>query len=112
MGYPYGHTLACPMYGASYLTTFKDDNTRYKHEYLISHKLEPSAWFKNFKNLAENQLDKTIKALRIYHSREYLFDKFNKIYKDRMINIPLSIPYRTPTKLSVGEIKYDLFGHA
>ncbi|GJV16648.1 retrotransposon protein, putative, ty1-copia subclass [Tanacetum coccineum] len=50
--------------GASYFITFTDDYSRYRYVYLLKHKLEVFETFKVFKNEVENQLGKTIKALR------------------------------------------------
>ncbi|GJV11806.1 retrotransposon protein, putative, ty1-copia subclass [Tanacetum coccineum] len=50
--------------GASYFITFKDDYSRYGYVYLLKHKHEVFETFKVFKNEVENQLGKTIKALR------------------------------------------------
>ena len=57
---------------ASYFITFIDDFTRYGHVYLISHKSEAISCFMKSINLVENQLDKTIKALRTNRGRGYL----------------------------------------
>ncbi|GJZ77945.1 retrotransposon protein, putative, ty1-copia subclass [Tanacetum coccineum] len=50
--------------GASYFITFMDDYSRYSYVYLLKHKHEVFETFKVFKNEVENQLGKTIKALR------------------------------------------------
>ncbi|GKA85520.1 retrotransposon protein, putative, ty1-copia subclass [Tanacetum coccineum] len=50
--------------GASYFITFTDDYSRYGYVYLLKHKHEVFETFKVFKNEVENQLEKTIKALR------------------------------------------------
>ncbi|GJV29151.1 retrotransposon protein, putative, ty1-copia subclass [Tanacetum coccineum] len=50
--------------GASYFITFTDDYSRYGYVYLLKHKHEVFETFKVFKNEVENQLGKTIKALR------------------------------------------------
>ncbi|GJZ23970.1 retrotransposon protein, putative, ty1-copia subclass, partial [Tanacetum coccineum] len=49
---------------ASYFITFTDDYSRYGYIYLLKHKHEVFETFKVFKNEVENQLEKTIKALR------------------------------------------------
>ncbi|GJX81817.1 retrotransposon protein, putative, ty1-copia subclass [Tanacetum coccineum] len=49
---------------ASYFITFTDDYSRYGYVYLLKHKHEVFETFKVFKNEVENQLGKTIKALR------------------------------------------------
>ncbi|GJR38489.1 retrotransposon protein, putative, ty1-copia subclass [Tanacetum coccineum] len=50
--------------GASYFITFIDDYSRYGYVYLLKHKHEVFETFKVFKNEVENQLGKTIKAIR------------------------------------------------
>nr|GEV62971.1 retrotransposon protein, putative, Ty1-copia subclass [Tanacetum cinerariifolium] len=50
--------------GASYFITFTDDYSCYGYVYLLKHKHEVFETFKVFKNEVENQLEKTIKALR------------------------------------------------
>ncbi|GJR61584.1 retrotransposon protein, putative, ty1-copia subclass [Tanacetum coccineum] len=50
--------------GANYYVTFTDDFSRYGYVYLIKHKHEVFEMFKTFQNEVENQLGKTIKALR------------------------------------------------
>ncbi|GJZ32376.1 retrotransposon protein, putative, ty1-copia subclass [Tanacetum coccineum] len=49
---------------ASYFIILTDDYSRYGYVYLLKHKYEVFETFKVFKNEVENQLGKTIKALR------------------------------------------------
>ncbi|GKF73449.1 retrotransposon protein, putative, ty1-copia subclass, partial [Tanacetum coccineum] len=51
--------------GASYFITFTDDYSRDGYVYLLKHKHDVFETFKVFKNEVENQLGKTIKALRL-----------------------------------------------
>ncbi len=74
-------------HGAYYFITFIDDYTRYGYIYLISHKSQALGCFKTFMNLAENQLDKKIKALRTDSGREYLSDKFKILLIKKKMNI-------------------------
>nr|GEY24735.1 retrotransposon protein, putative, Ty1-copia subclass [Tanacetum cinerariifolium] len=60
--------------GASYFITFTDDYSRYGYVYL--HKHEVFETFKVFKNEVENQLGKTIKALRSDRGGEYISQEF------------------------------------
>ncbi|GJT82894.1 retrotransposon protein, putative, ty1-copia subclass [Tanacetum coccineum] len=73
--------------GASYFITFTDDYSCYGYVYLLKHKHEVFETFKVFKNEVENQLRKTIKALR----------------SDRGLGIEALVkqisPDRTPTKI-------------
>ena len=63
-------------HGASYFITFIDDFTRCGHVYLVSHKSEVLDCFRQFMNLVENQMVRTIKTLRTNHGREYLSKQF------------------------------------
>nr|GEY25597.1 putative retrotransposon protein [Tanacetum cinerariifolium] len=51
--------------GVSYFITFMDGYSRYGYVYLLKHKHEVFETFKVFKNEVENQLGKTIIALRL-----------------------------------------------
>ncbi|GJZ39587.1 retrotransposon protein, putative, ty1-copia subclass [Tanacetum coccineum] len=62
--------------GANYYVTFTDDFSRYGYVYLIKHKHEVFEMFKTFQNEVENQLGKTIKALRSNRRGEYLTQEF------------------------------------
>nr|GEU44353.1 hypothetical protein [Tanacetum cinerariifolium] len=53
-------------HGASYFITFMDYYNHYGYIYFLKHKHEVFETFKVFKNEVENQLGKTIKALRSY----------------------------------------------
>ena len=59
-------------HGGFYFITFIDDYTRYGHVYLISHNFEALDCFRRYMRLVENQLDKSIKALKTDRGREYL----------------------------------------
>ncbi|GJV48943.1 retrotransposon protein, putative, ty1-copia subclass, partial [Tanacetum coccineum] len=61
---------------ANYYVTFIDDFGRYGYVYLIKHKHEVFEMFKTFQNEVENQLGKTIKALRSDRGGEYLSQEF------------------------------------
>ncbi|GKD32462.1 retrotransposon protein, putative, ty1-copia subclass, partial [Tanacetum coccineum] len=65
--------------GASYFITFTDDYSRYGYVYLLKHKHEVFETFKVFKNEVENQLGKTIKAIRSDRGGEYICREF-KVY--------------------------------
>ncbi|GJV35928.1 retrotransposon protein, putative, ty1-copia subclass [Tanacetum coccineum] len=69
--------------GASYFITFTDDYSRYGYVYLLKHKHEVFETFKVFKNEVENQLGKTIKALRSDRGGEY-------ISQENLTTLPLS----------------------
>ncbi|KAD5961454.1 hypothetical protein E3N88_12927 [Mikania micrantha] len=64
--------------GKRYFITFIDDFSRYGYVYLISHKHEAFEVFKTFQKEVENQLGKTIKAIRSDRGGEYLSYEFEK----------------------------------
>ena len=72
---------------------FIDDYTRYGHVYLISHKSEALDCFRQYMRLVENQLDKSIKALRTDRGREYLFKQFRELRDEKGITRQLTMPY-------------------
>ena len=43
--------------------------------------------------LVENQLDKSIKALKTDHGREYLFEQFKELCDEKGIARQLTMPY-------------------
>ncbi|GJR87891.1 retrotransposon protein, putative, ty1-copia subclass [Tanacetum coccineum] len=88
--------------GASYFITFTDDYSRYGYVYLLKHKHEVFETFKVFKNEVENQLGKTIKALRSDRDGEYISQKFNDYLKTCGIVQQLTPPY-TPQHNGVSE---------
>ena len=62
--------------GANYFVTFTDDFSRYGYVYLIKHKHEVFETFKSYQHEVENQLEKTIKALRSDRGGEYMSQEF------------------------------------
>ncbi|GJV18677.1 retrotransposon protein, putative, ty1-copia subclass [Tanacetum coccineum] len=88
--------------GASYFITFTDDYSRYGYVYLLKHKHEVFETFKVFKNEVENQLVKTIKALRSYRGGEYITQDFKDYLKACGIIQQLTPPY-TPQHNGVFE---------
>ncbi|GJY34808.1 retrotransposon protein, putative, ty1-copia subclass [Tanacetum coccineum] len=88
--------------GASYFITFTDDYSRYGYVYLLKHKHEVFETFKVFKNEVENQLGKTIKALRSDRGGEYISQEFKDYLKDCGIVQQLTPPY-TPQHNGVSE---------
>ncbi|GKB50069.1 retrotransposon protein, putative, ty1-copia subclass [Tanacetum coccineum] len=79
--------------GASYFITFTDDYSRYGYVYLLKHKHEVFETFKVFKNEVENQLEKTIKALRSDRGDEYISQEFKDYLKTCGIVQQLTPPY-------------------
>nr|GEW78166.1 hypothetical protein [Tanacetum cinerariifolium] len=67
--------------GASYFITFTNDYSHYGYVYLLKHKHEVLETFKVFKNEMENQLGKTIKALRLDRRGEYIIQEFKDYLK-------------------------------
>nr|GEW29327.1 hypothetical protein [Tanacetum cinerariifolium] len=88
--------------GASYFITFTDDYSRYGYAYLLKHKHEVFETFKVFKSEVENQLGKTIKAIRSDHGGEYISQEFKDYIKSCGIVQQLTPPY-TPQHSGVSE---------
>ncbi|GJU66512.1 retrotransposon protein, putative, ty1-copia subclass [Tanacetum coccineum] len=88
--------------GASYFITFTDDYSRYGYVYLLKHKHEVFETFKVFKNEVENQLGKTIKALRSDRGGEYISQEFKDYLKACGIVQHLTPPY-TPQHNGMSE---------
>ncbi|GKB78782.1 retrotransposon protein, putative, ty1-copia subclass [Tanacetum coccineum] len=88
--------------GASYFITFTDDYSRYGYVYLLKHKHEVFETFKVFKNEVENQLGKTIKAIRSDCGGEYISQEFKDYLKANGIVQQITPPY-TPQHNGVSE---------
>ncbi|GJS53029.1 retrotransposon protein, putative, ty1-copia subclass [Tanacetum coccineum] len=88
--------------GASYFITFTDDYSRYGYVYLLKHKHKVFETFKVFKNEVENQLGKTIKAIRSDRGGEYISQEFKDYLKANGIVQQLTPPY-TPQHNGVSE---------
>jgi hypothetical protein len=65
-----------------YFITFTDDYSRYGHVYLMRHKSESFEKFKEFRTEVENQLNKSIKALRLDREGKYLSYDFTMYLKE------------------------------
>ena len=79
--------------GAKYFVTFIDDFTRYCFVYFMNSKAEVVEKFKEFKHLVENQLNKSIKALRIDNGLEYVNSHLSKILKNNGIIHEKTVAY-------------------
>nr|GEY16282.1 hypothetical protein [Tanacetum cinerariifolium] len=88
--------------GSSYFITFTDDYSRYGYVYLLKHKHEVFETFKVFKSEVENQLGKTIKAIRSDRGGEYISQEFKYYLKACGIVQQLTPPY-TPRHNGVSE---------
>ncbi|GJR26799.1 retrotransposon protein, putative, ty1-copia subclass [Tanacetum coccineum] len=88
--------------GASYFITFTDYYSRYGYVYLLKHKHEVFETFKVSKKEVENQLGKTIKALRSDRGGEYISQEFKDYLKACGIVQQLTPPY-TPQHNGVSE---------
>ncbi|GJX40230.1 putative RNA-directed DNA polymerase [Tanacetum coccineum] len=88
--------------GATYFITFTDDYSHYGYVYLLKHKHEVFETFKVFKNEVENQLGKTIKALRSDRGGEYISQEFKDYFKTCGIIQRFTPPY-TPQHNGVSE---------
>ena len=80
-------------HGGFYFITFIDDYTHCGHFYLISHKFKALDCFRRYMRLVENQLDKSIKALKTDHGHEYLSEQFKELCDEKGIKRQLTIPY-------------------
>jgi hypothetical protein len=90
-----GPMSTCAINGCSYFITFTDDFSRYDYVYLVRHKSESLDEFKEFKTKVENQLNKSIKALRLDRRGEYLCFEYKTYLKECEIVsqlTPLGIP--------------------
>ncbi|GJZ74501.1 retrotransposon protein, putative, ty1-copia subclass [Tanacetum coccineum] len=81
---------------------FTNDYSRYGYVYLLKHKHDVFETFKVFKNEVENQLGKTIKALRSDRLGEYISQEFKDYLKACGIVQQLTPPY-TPQHNGVSE---------
>ena len=90
--------------GFSYLVTFTDDFSRYGYVYLMKYKFETFERFKEFKNEVQNQLGKSIKAIRSDQGGEYLSQEFDHYLKECGIVSQLTPP-GTPQWNGVSERK-------
>ncbi|GJT16435.1 retrovirus-related pol polyprotein from transposon TNT 1-94 [Tanacetum coccineum] len=79
-----------------------DDYSRYGYVYLLKHKHEVFETFKVFKNEVENQLGKTIKAIRSDRGGEYISQEFKDYLKANGIVQQLT-PLYTPQHNGVFE---------
>ena len=79
-------------HGGVYFITFIDDFSRYGHVYLISHKSEALECFRRYLRMVENQLDKSLKALRTDRGREYLSEQFKRLCDEKGIKRQLTMP--------------------
>ncbi|GJV71746.1 retrotransposon protein, putative, ty1-copia subclass [Tanacetum coccineum] len=70
-----------------------NDYSRYGYVYLLKHKHEVFETFKVFKNEVENQLGKTIKAIRSDRGGEYISQEFKDYLKANGIVQQLTPPY-------------------
>ena len=78
--------------GYLYFVTFTDDFSRYGYLYLMRHKSENFEMFKAFKNEVQNQLGKTIKALRSDRGGEYMSQEFTDYLSECEIISQLTPP--------------------
>jgi hypothetical protein len=90
--------------GDRYFITFTDDYNRYGYVYLMRHKYESFEKFKEFRTEVENQLNKSINALRLDREGEYLSYEFTMYLKECGIVSQLTPP-GTPQWNSVSEMR-------
>ena len=87
-----GPMSTCTRNGDRYFITFTDDYSRYGYVYLMRHKSESFEKFKEFKTEVENQLNKSIKALRSDRGGEYFSYEFTMYLKECGIVSQLTPP--------------------
>ncbi|GJW72894.1 retrotransposon protein, putative, ty1-copia subclass [Tanacetum coccineum] len=99
--------------GAIYFITFMDDYSRYGYVYILKHKHEVFETFKVFKNEVENQLGKTIKALRSDRGGEYISQEFKDYLKACEIvwGCEALVKQDTPDKLQQRSVKCIFIGY-
>ncbi|PNF37230.1 Retrovirus-related Pol polyprotein from transposon TNT 1-94 [Cryptotermes secundus] len=79
--------------GAKYILTFTDEFSRKVFVYFIKSKSEVFTVFCNFKALVENQVGKTIKALRTDNGGEYISKHFSDYLEQNGIEHHVTVPY-------------------
>jgi hypothetical protein len=87
-----GPMSTCTRNDDRYFITFTDDYSKYDYVYLMRHKSESFKKFKEFKTEVENQLNKSIKALRSDCEGEYLSYEFIMYLKESGIVSQLTPP--------------------
>ena len=88
--------------GYEYFITFNDDYSRFGYVYLMKWKSEAFEKFKEFKAEVENQLGKSIKAIRSDHGGEYLLRDFKDYLIENGIVSQMTTP-GTPQQNGVAE---------
>uniref|UniRef100_A0A2N9F3L1 Integrase catalytic domain-containing protein n=1 Tax=Fagus sylvatica TaxID=28930 RepID=A0A2N9F3L1_FAGSY len=102
----------------SYFLTFIDNYTRYGYVQLITHHYKALDCFKRFVAEVENQHEKSLKALRTDHGREYLSDQFKdlvsfisyELWKGEKPNLEHLCPWRSASFVHSTTHKYGKLG--
>ena len=81
--------------GFNYFVIFIDDFSRYGYVYLMKYKSQTFEMFREFKNEVQNQLGKSIKAIRSDRGGKYLSQEFDHCIKECGIVSQLT-PLGTP----------------
>jgi len=90
--------------GARYFLTFTDDFSRWTEVYFLKHKSEVSSRFLEFKNYAETQTGRKIRALQSDNGGEFCNSIMDGILKEFGIRRRLTTPH-TPQQNGVAERK-------
>eukprot|EP00253_Pinus_taeda_P027737 PITA_27737 len=90
--------------GYLYYLTITDDYSRKTWMCFLKKKDEVFSWFRHFKALIENQIEKKIKILRTDNGTEYESHEFHDFCKEAGIKRETTIPY-TPEQNGVAERK-------
>ena len=94
--------------GYEYFITFTDDYSRFGYVYLMKRKSKAFEKFKEFRVEVENQLSKSIKAIRSDRGGEYLLAVFKDYLTENGIISQLTAP-RTPQQNGVAERRNRTF---
>ena len=78
---------------SSYFLTFIDDFSRMCWVYFLKHKDEAFQFFKEFKEMAENECEHKIKCVRSDRGGEYAFADFTDFCKQNGIKRQYTIAY-------------------
>lgn len=76
-----GPTKTLSIGGARYFLLFVDDYSRMVFVYFLKTKDEAFQYFVDFKNMVENQIEKSIKIVRSDNGKEFCNNSFNTLFK-------------------------------
>ena len=97
-----GKLKADSLSGGQYFLTFIDDYTRYIWVYILKHKSEVFARFKEWKALVEKSTEQKLKFIRTDNGGEYLSIEFQEFLKAEGVKHERTIP-KNPEQNGVAE---------